>query len=79
MGAAQIKKELYQFIELGDIKLVKMLYEIAKEYSNNDYELHKTDLTELDKRLEKYEAGEMNFSSWDTVKERIRDRSKNAL
>lgn len=79
MGAAQLKEELYQYIESGDTKLIKMLYAIAKEYSSDDYELSEAHKTELDSRLEKYEAGEMHFSSWDTVKERIRKRSKDAL
>lgn len=30
MRAAQIKEELYQFIESGDPKLIKMLYAVAK-------------------------------------------------
>lgn len=38
MGAAQIKEELYQFIESGDPKLIKMLYAVAKEYSNEKVE-----------------------------------------
>ncbi len=33
----------------------------------------------LDIRLDKYENGEMKFSSWDSVKDRIRDNAKDAL
>ena len=36
MGAAQIKEELYHFIETGDEKLIKMLYAVAKEYASDD-------------------------------------------
>ena len=79
MGAAQIKEELYQFIESGDPKLIKMLYAVAKEYSSDDYELSDAYKVELDRRLEKYEADEMNFSSWDSVKDRIRKRAKDVL
>ncbi|MEM9679879.1 MAG: addiction module protein [Bacteroidota bacterium] len=79
MGAAQIKEELYHFIESGDPKLIKMLYAVAKEYSSDDYELSDAYKVELDRRLEKYEADEMNFSSWDTVKDRIRKRAKDVL
>lgn len=39
MGAAQIKEELYHFIESGDPKLIKMLYAVAKEYTEEDYTL----------------------------------------
>lgn len=79
MGATQIREELYHFIEEGDNKLLKMLYAVAKEYASEDYELSEEQQGELDKRLEKYEAGQMNFSSWDTVKNRVRNNTKNAL
>jgi hypothetical protein len=39
MGAAQIKEELYHFIEEGDQRLIKMLYAVAKEYTGEDYTL----------------------------------------
>lgn len=77
MGAAQIKEELYHYIEEGDERLLKMLHAIAKEYSSDEVELSEAHLQELDRRLEKYEAGQMNFSSWETTKERIRSRVKN--
>lgn len=79
MGAAQIKEELYHFIESGDTKLINMLYAVAKEYSNDDNELSDIQKEELDRRLEKYESGQMTFSSWDTVKESIRNRANQTL
>ncbi len=79
MGAAQIKEELYHFIESGDPKLIKMLYAVAKEYSSEDDELSDAQKEELEIRLGKYESGQMNFSSWDTVKDRIRNRAKSTL
>ena len=39
MGETQIKERLYQFIEQGDQRLLKMLYAIAKEYTQDDYTL----------------------------------------
>lgn len=39
MGAPKIKEELYQLIEEGDSRLLKMLYAVAKEYSNEDFTL----------------------------------------
>jgi hypothetical protein len=39
MGAAQIKEELYQFIEEGDTRLINMLYAVAREYTQEDYTL----------------------------------------
>jgi putative addiction module component (TIGR02574 family) len=79
MGATQIKEELFNFIEAGDPKLIKMLHAVAKEYSSEEYDLNEPQLTELDKRIQKYEAGRMVFSSWDDVKARIKDRTSDAL
>lgn len=39
MGAPKIKEELYQMIENGDAKLIKMLFAVAKEYSKDDFTL----------------------------------------
>lgn len=39
MGAPKIKEELYQIIEAGDARLLKMLYAVAKEYNSEDYTL----------------------------------------
>lgn len=37
MGATQIKEELYQYIEDADARLLKMLYALAKEYTQEEY------------------------------------------
>jgi hypothetical protein len=39
MGAVQIKEELYHYIEEADARLLKMLYAVAKEYTQQDYTL----------------------------------------
>lgn len=39
MGAAQIREELYQYIEEADARLLKMLYAVAKEYTHDEYTL----------------------------------------
>jgi len=39
MGAAQIKEELYHFIEEGDTRLLNMLYAVAREYTLQNYTL----------------------------------------
>jgi len=36
MGAAQIKEELYHYIEEADARLLKMLYALAKTYTQED-------------------------------------------
>jgi hypothetical protein len=39
MGTAQIKDELYRYINEGDTRLLKILYTVAKEYTEEDYTL----------------------------------------
>lgn len=37
MGSAQIKQELQSYINKGDSRLLKILYTVAKEYSEDDF------------------------------------------
>lgn len=39
MGTVQIKDELHHYIEAADSRLLKMLYDVAKEYNSEDYTL----------------------------------------
>lgn len=39
MGAAQIREELQVYIKQGDTRLLKILYAIAKGYTEEDYTL----------------------------------------
>lgn len=39
MGAAQIKEELHRYINEGDSRLLKILYTVAKGYTEEDYTL----------------------------------------
>ena len=75
MSVTEIREELYHFIEAGDAKLIKMLHAVAKEYSADHHELSEQQGDELDRRLERYDAGQMKFSSWESVKGRIRNKS----
>jgi hypothetical protein len=48
MGAIQIKKELYNYIEEADERLLKMLYAVAKEYNQEEYILPGEPMNEED-------------------------------
>lgn len=37
MGETQIRNELYQFIDDADERLLKLLYAVAKEYTQEDF------------------------------------------
>ena len=79
MDTQSIKIDLIHWLtELQDTSILKEL-QILKDRHKETYQLSTDQEKELDIRLEKYEAGEMKFSSWDTVKDRIRNRAKDAL
>ena len=79
MDTKSIKRDLIHWLtELQDPSILKEL-QILKDRPKETYQLSTDQEKELDIRLEKYEAGEMKFSSWDTVKDRIRNRAKDAL
>ena len=79
MDVQSIKIDLIQWLtELQDKSVLKKLQGL-KEQQESSFELSAEQQRELDGRLEKYESGEMEFSPWDTVKDRVRDRAKEAL
>lgn len=79
MDTQSIKIDLIHWLtELQDTSILKKL-QILKESHKEAYQLSTDQEKELDIRLEKYEAGEMKFSSWDKVKDRVRNRAKDAL
>ena len=79
MDTKSIKIDLIHWLtELQDTSILKEL-QILKDRHKETHQLTTDQEKELDIRLEKYEAGEMKFSSWDTVKDRIRNRAKDAL
>ncbi len=78
MDIQSVKIDLIHWLtELEDKPTLKKLQGL-KEEQEITFELSAEQKKELDSRLEKYEKGEMKFSSWETVKERIRNRTKDA-
>jgi putative addiction module component (TIGR02574 family) len=69
---------IHWLTELHDETILMKLEGLKREQEEN-FELSISHKKELDERLNKYETGEMKFSSWSTVKERIRKRAKDAL
>ncbi len=61
---------------LNDKDILEKIHALKEE---ENIELSPPQQTELDKRLKKYERGEMKFKSWDETKSSIRKRSKNAI
>lgn len=79
MDVQSVKIDLIHWLtELQDKSVLKKLQGL-KEQQESSFELSVEQKEELDGRLEKYENGEMEFSPWDTVKKRVRNRAKDAL
>lgn len=79
MDIQSAKIELIHWLtELQDKTILKKLQGI-KDQEESTFELSPDQKKELDDRLEKYENGEVEFSTWETVKDRIRNRTKDDL
>jgi len=79
MDIQTIKVDLIHWLtELEDKSVLNELI-VLKEKQERSFELNAEQQKELDGRLEKYVKGEMEFSSWDTVKNRVRNRAKDVL
>ncbi len=73
MEAVSIRKMLHQYIEQGDDKLLKIMYVIAKEYTNEsdegaDYSFSDADMQLLEERRKKRLSGESKTYNWDEAK-----------
>jgi putative addiction module component (TIGR02574 family) len=79
MDVAALKLDLIQWLaQIQDESLLKKI-QLIRDSKEEILELSEEQLLELDQRLEKYERGEMNFSSWEKVKERVKNRAKNEI
>jgi putative addiction module component (TIGR02574 family) len=79
MDVKSVKTDLIHWLtELQDKSVLKKL-QALKDQQESSFKLSTEQLSELENRLEKYENGEIEFSPWDTVKDRIRKRAKDAL
>lgn len=79
MDIQSIKIDLIHWLsELEDMSVLEQIQSL-KEEQENSFQLNAEQGEELESRLERYEKGEMRFSSWEAVKKRIRDRANDAL
>ncbi len=77
MDIQSLKIDLIHWLtELKDKTVLEKIQAIKDE---GDYNLSPAQQEELDKRLERYERGDMKFKPWEETKASIRSRSKNAL
>lgn len=78
MDVQSVKIDLIHWLtELQDKAVLKQLQDL-KEQQESSLELNAEQKKDLDGRLEKYRNGEMEFSPWDTVRDRVKNRRKDA-
>lgn len=79
MNTKALKKDLVQWVkDTDDPTLIKDLWAFKTKLESGQ-DISNDQLEELEKRLDKYESGKMEFSSWDTVKKNIRKKTNNAV
>ena len=73
MENVMIKEKLQQYIDSGDEKLLKLMYAVAREYTEeeDEYELTEEQIVELDRRRESWLSGESKGYSWEEAKKII--------
>ncbi len=77
MDIQSLKIDIIHWLtELKDKTVLEKINAIKEE---EGIELSPAQQTELDRRLKKYEAGEMELKSWEKTRASVRKRSKNAL
>ncbi len=66
-----LKEKLHLVVDSADTKLLEILYSVANEFNQSNYDLTPEQLAQLKKRLELFDAGKMSFSTWDEMISRI--------
>ena len=81
MQTNTLREKLYQYIDKGDDKLVKLLYTLSKEYNEEeeeeDFFFSANDILLFDERREKRMAGESKTYNWNEAKTFITGNSIN--
>ena len=69
-----LKEKLHLLVDSADIRLLEILYSVASEFRQSDYELTSEQLSELKNRLNLFDSGKTTFSSWDEMISRIESK-----
>ena len=76
MDIQSIKVDLIHWLtELQDLSVLEQLQGM-KAKQESSLKLNSEQTKELDSRLKRYENGEMKFSSWEQVRERIKSKAE---
>ncbi|PCH87256.1 MAG: hypothetical protein COB88_05840 [Flavobacteriales bacterium] len=74
MSTAEIREKLHQLINKADERFIKMVYALAKEYQEDDFELSSEHQKILDERLALHKNNPDSASDWNDAKGRIATR-----
>lgn len=79
MEAVQIRQKLHQYIDGGDYKLLKLMYALAKEYTEEDdfeYTFSAEELAIFEQRRNNRLNGESKTYGWQDAKSIITGKAK---
>lgn len=79
MEVASIRQKLHQYIDKGDEKLLKLMYAIAKEYTEDDdfeYDFTEEEIKLFEERRARRLAGESKTYNWEEAKAIITGKKK---
>jgi hypothetical protein len=72
METVDMRKELHQYIDEGDDRLIRMVYAIIKEYNEDDeYQFTEEEIKQFNERRERWLLGEGKTYTWEEVKQSI--------
>lgn len=69
-----LKEKLHHLVDSADTKLLEILYNVASEFNQSNFDLSSEQLAELKRRLELFDSGKMAFSTWDEMISRIESK-----
>jgi hypothetical protein len=79
MHPENIRHKLYQYVDKGDDKLLKLMYALAKEYAGEDdfeYAFSDEEIKLLEDRRVKRLSGESKTYSWQEAKDIVKGKNK---
>lgn len=68
MTTTDIRKDLHEFIDAADEKLLKTIYDILLVVENREFEISDEHKAILDERLKAYSENTADVLTWDEVK-----------
>jgi putative addiction module component (TIGR02574 family) len=79
----ELREVAKYYLNHADEQVVKMVYAMLAASAENEktqsYSLSPQQEAELDRRMRKYEQGQMEFTTWDEAKARIIANRNNAV